>query len=105
MEPQQWQPEQAVEGAERQRSAGLFVMPKIRTVTVDGQTYRVSLRPSLQRADHRFELERYALIECDEWRAVVPSPQMVADVDKLWYREILQLIDRALVYVRMRHAG
>ncbi len=97
------QAQQSKAAEQQTHQSGIFAVPKVRNVTLDGHSYHISLRSSIQRADQRFDQERYALVEEEgQWQAVVPAPPLVRDVDLLWYRELIELIERAAIYVGMR---
>jgi hypothetical protein len=78
----------------------------LRIVVVDDVEYAVQLKPSMTRVDHRFDSSSYALVQLpDRWNAVVPAPPGVDDVAHLWHRELIDLIERAKLYVNMRKSA
>lgn len=90
---------------------GLIISPKqaslkeapSRHVTIDGVDYLIQLKPSTNRSDQRFETRYYAVVERPgEWYSVVPAPPMVRNVRHLWYRELIELVTHARLYVTMR---
>ena len=74
-----------------------------RRVVLDDVDYFVEVRRSLPRQVDRFATDCYAIVELPrEWRATVPVPDCVTTTGHLWYRELIDLVQRARVIVNRR---
>lgn len=77
-----------------------------RVIIVDGVEYLLQLKPSTTRIDHRFQTQYYAVVQLPRrWNAVVSAPDGIEDVHHLWYRELVELVERAKLYVNMRKSA
>lgn len=85
-----------------QKQASFADVP-CRCVEIDGIEYLIQLKSSTNRRDHRFDTKYYAVVERPGyWYGVVPAPPGVRSVEHLWYRELLELVSHARLYVTMR---
>jgi hypothetical protein len=77
-----------------------------RRVVLDDVEYFVEVRRSLPRHIERFATPCYALVELpDAWTATVPVPECVLAAGQLWYRELIELVQRARILVGRRTAA
>ncbi len=77
-----------------------------RSIIVEDVEYFVEVRRSQPRHVDRFATRCYAIIERpDHWQATVPVPDCVQALKHLWYRELLELVQHALVIVSRRRVA
>ena len=77
-----------------------------RSVLVEGVEYLVDVKPSGARHLDRFGTRGYAVVELPgHWQATVPVPDCVRNTAQLWYRELIELVQHALVIVSHRSAA
>ena len=74
-----------------------------RRVVIDDVHFFVEVRRSESRHLERFESACYAIVELPrQWKATVPVPDCVTATGHLWYRELLDLVQRARLIVNRR---
>ena len=96
------EPEQ-VPNARRRNASGDFRISAVRCVELDNEQYCVQIKLSSERVGDRFDTHYYALVELPgRWQAVVPAPPLVQDARLLWHRELIELVNRARLYVTLR---
>lgn len=77
-----------------------------RRVVLDDVEFLVEVRRSQSRHLDRFATPCYALVELPgQWSATVPVPDCVSATGHLWYRELIDLVNRARILVNRRSAA